>query len=273
MIICFAILFRSVDHVECKTGITNFTQAFAFSVSTLFTIGFGTNGGDIFFGDCIWMQTLITFESLWGILLNAIAIGLIFARFARAQSRANTIILSQCASVRRIRGELYFMIQVCEMRKHQLVEAHVRMYTVRHDYEQGKHYYFQSYPMRIQHPDDDKGALLLLALPSVVVHRLDAWSPLVRPKRDICGLHHNPAVNYLFPEPLARASDAECGDRDGTVLVQRNHICNACHCHMLPSGEKPKLSSVEPSTHQAAIEDLIKYWEESQVRQLIKRLR
>jgi hypothetical protein len=124
-----------------------------------------------------------------------------FQRFARAQARANTIVLSCNACVRRIRGEMYFMIQVCEMRKHQLVEAHVRMYAVRHDIHDGHNYYFQSYPMRIQHPDDDLGGMLLLALPSVVVHRMDAWSPLLRPKpvSSICSVHHTPSTNYLFP--------------------------------------------------------------------------
>src|SRR5687767_10651685 len=121
-------------------------------------------------------------QSLVAVLLDAIAIGIIFQRFSRAQARANTIVLSTNACVRRIRGELYFMFQACEMRKHQLVEAHVRMYAIRHDVEFGQHYYFQSHPMRIQHPDDDLGGMMLLALPSVVVHRMDAWSPLCRPK-------------------------------------------------------------------------------------------
>ncbi|KAL4175422.1 hypothetical protein KRP22_000388 [Phytophthora ramorum] len=207
---------------QCKMAINTFFDGFSFSVSVLFTIGFGTNGGDVFFGDCVWVQTIITLESFFGILLDALAIGIIFQRFSRAQARANTIVMSTHACVRRIRGHLYFMFQVCEMRKHQLVEAHVRMYAIRHDEEFGEHYYFQSYPMRIQHPDDDLGGMLLLALPSVVVHRMDAWSPLLRPKSaETCGQHHNPARGYLFPEPLCREADAQSGDRDGAVNVNQ----------------------------------------------------
>jgi hypothetical protein len=169
------------DSEKCKTGVNTHLDGFGFSVSTMFTIGFGTNGGDVFFGECVNMQVIITLQSLIAILLNAITIGVIFQRVARAQSRANTIVLSATAVVRRVRGNLYFMFQACEMRKHQLVEAHVRMYAVRHDVEYGQHYYFQSYPMRIQHPDDEINGMMLLALPSVVVHRLDRWSPLLRP--------------------------------------------------------------------------------------------
>lgn len=253
---------------ECKTAIVTYYDGFSFSVSVLFTIGFGTNGGDVFFNECVWMQTIITLESLIGVILDAMAIGLIFQRFSRAQSRANTIVMSTSACVRRLRGNLYFMFQVCEMRKHQLVEAHVRMYAVRHDVEFGQHYYFQSYPMRIQHPDDDLGGMLLLALPSVVVHRMDAWSPLMRPKSATsCPLHHNPATSYLFPEPICRQADAESGDRDGTVIKDTNaksQQFNACRCNDTQP-ERTPCSSSDPS-HQVEIEAIKAYWRESQVR-------
>ena len=50
------------------------------------------------------------------------------------------------------------MFQVCEMRKHALLEAHVRMYTVRKDMDHlgtGAVAYFQPFHMRVQHPDDE----------------------------------------------------------------------------------------------------------------------
>lgn len=159
------------------------------------------------------------------------------------------------------------MFQVCEMRKHQLVEAHVRMYAVRHDVEFGQHYYFQSHPMRIQHPDDDLGGMLLLALPSVVVHRMDAWSPLRRPKSPAsCGLHHNPATNYLFPEPICRQADADSGDRDGTVPVTaadaKHKLCSPCRCSTAPVAN-------EPATHEEAVADIKDFWNDSQVRSCV----
>ena len=136
-----------------------------------------------------------------GIFLDALAIGILFQRFAKGQARANTIVLSTKACVRRLRGNYYFMIQLCEMRKHQLVEAHVRMYAIRHDYSYGQPYYFQSYPMRVQHPDDDVGGMLLLALPSVIVHRIAPWSPLFsrKPCKQNASHPHDPTNSYLFP--------------------------------------------------------------------------
>jgi hypothetical protein len=70
--------------------------------------------------------------------------------------------------------------QVCEIRKHQLLEAHVRVYAVKKQTDSnGNVEYFQTQFMRLQSPDDQLGAPILLALPSRVIHRLDAWSPLV----------------------------------------------------------------------------------------------
>ena len=76
--------------------------------------------------------------------------GLMFTRLSRGQTRAQSILFTdkaviRCASCsaiasvsisivvshRRIRGHLYFMMQIVEGRKHQLLEAHVRLYVVR----------------------------------------------------------------------------------------------------------------------------------------------
>ena len=135
------------------------------------------------------------------------------------------------------------MFQVSELRKHQLVEAHVRVYCCRHarqvsgktthddgyvngkcagkggesdcdsnsnssssegDDSDGDNFndsgvsptlkakqkerrkqvdtaYYQTHNVRLQHPDDELGALLLMSLPNIVVHRLDEWSPMMPP--------------------------------------------------------------------------------------------
>ena len=127
-------------------------------------------------------------------------------------------------------GRYHFMFQICEMRKHVLLEGHVRCaapppsalratphpssasmyivrawnrgsgrgkqltsrrgrcrwrrgrcYAVRRDYDYlatGQTAHCQPFVMRLQHPDDELGAMLLMNLPSVVVHAVDNWSPL-----------------------------------------------------------------------------------------------
>lgn len=57
----FGLLYTTVPN-SCKGAIYTYFDGFSFSVSVLFTIGFGTNGGDVFFNECAWMQIIITLE-------------------------------------------------------------------------------------------------------------------------------------------------------------------------------------------------------------------
>lgn len=57
----FGFLYTTVPK-HCNSAIHTYFDGFSFSVSVMFTIGFGTNGGDVFFNGCVWMQTIITME-------------------------------------------------------------------------------------------------------------------------------------------------------------------------------------------------------------------
>ncbi|EGB11729.1 hypothetical protein AURANDRAFT_12951, partial [Aureococcus anophagefferens] len=164
----------------CDVGIENFNAAFLFSVETMMTIGYGTR--DQFFADCGASSFLIFAQSLIGILLDCVSLGLVYTSLSSGVGRSSTILFSDRAVIRRVGGELYFMFQVVEMRSHQLIEGHVRCYAVRDETDaRGRAAPFQQCAMRLDKPDDELGGWLFLALPSVVVHRLDAWSPLVPP--------------------------------------------------------------------------------------------
>lgn len=96
------------------------------------------------------------------------------------------------------------MFQVCELRKNQLVEAHIRLYVIRNEVEcptnrgegsqplssdsnqrdvesnygsfpANSNYicFKQSCAMRLNHPNDELGSMLLLMTPQMIVHELD----------------------------------------------------------------------------------------------------
>ncbi|RLO04395.1 hypothetical protein DYB28_007989 [Aphanomyces astaci] len=120
VIAVFGLFYLSIDS-SCNLAIATFPQGFIFSVSVLFTIGFGVGGNDVFFNSCGSAITLITAQTIVGVFLDAMAFGIFYQRFARGQSRANTIRVSAFACVQKIRGHLYFTFQTCEMRKHQVL--------------------------------------------------------------------------------------------------------------------------------------------------------
>jgi len=150
-------------------------------------------------------------------------------RLTRPQKRANMVLFSQYAVIQQINGALYFMFQVCEMKCNDAIEARVKCYCIRHDRHADQTY--QTFKMRLQHPDDDLGGNLLLKLPTKVVHRIDNWSPLSpaslsEKRRRTAGAaegaraqpapteHQRASSGFHWPEVPLRQVDAEQGNRD-----------------------------------------------------------
>lgn len=110
---------------------TTYLDAMFFSIETMYTIGYGAAGDSIYFSECSEMFVVVFINCYIGITLNALFISIIMFRLSRVQPRANTLIFSDKAVVQRIGGAYYFQFRVCELRRHQLTEAHVRCYCFR----------------------------------------------------------------------------------------------------------------------------------------------
>ncbi len=95
--------------------------------------------------------------------------------------------LKYCSVLSRPLPNLAIYFKVGELRKHQLLEAHIRCYAIRHDRtlpldQTGKikesckpeTVHYQTHCMRLQHPNDELGSPLLLVIPQIVVHRIEA---------------------------------------------------------------------------------------------------
>ena len=118
-------------------------------------------------------------------------------------------------------GRYHLMFQVCDMRRHALLEAHVRCYCVRRepDYTAvpGLEGFYCPHLMRLQQPDDELGGMLLLNLPNIIVHAVDSWSPLSPPVPPAASLPEHSdrsAVGGRFGEVPLRIADAEQGNRN-----------------------------------------------------------
>src|SRR5262249_35839337 len=106
--------------------------------------------------------------------------------------------------------------------------------------------FFDAHALRLARPDDQLGAPLLMAVPTRIVHRLDAWSLLIPPpeawpkpppegqfgrakpltKRDATGFpesYHYPSNAHLWPDVFQRAVDADQVLSNTELLV--NHCC------------------------------------------------
>jgi len=228
----YAIFFWAVA-TECGLKADTFMKALYLSIETIETIGYGLP--DAYFKSCPAGIFILGAASLWQTFIHAVLIGLIFTRISRAAGRASSVCFSEKAIISEIEGKPYFMFQVCDFRKHQLCEAHIRLYSVRHA-ETNSGVAFQTRAMRLQHPDDELGAMLLLALPQVVVHRIDSWSPLWPDQAQ-----NGPPTSFRFPDVLQRQAsphnqpmDSFCLDTAGvgkpTMLLNGSPIGSPIDC-------------------------------------------
>ncbi|CAK9083992.1 Inward rectifier potassium channel 18 (Inward rectifier K(+) channel Kir2.6) (Potassium channel [Durusdinium trenchii] len=178
-------------------------KAYLLSLETMMTIGYGVP--DPYMNGCWQGPFVLTTQVLVNLILSAILIGVIFQGIARPQSRACTILCSEKAIIRCIDGAYYFMFRVCDLRsQHSLVEPHIRCYCVEQSDIRG----FETTQMRLLQPDDELGATLLLSMPSIVVHRIDAWSPLAPHRPDLYGPAPLAPPSPMGDEPLPHVESA-----------------------------------------------------------------
>ncbi|KAL9185304.1 hypothetical protein ACHAXT_003081 [Thalassiosira profunda] len=239
----------------CGMDINNHMEALYFSLSTMATIGYGTS--DYYFGECWTPFLLVLLQVFAAIVFSSLAIGLLFQRMSRGQKRGRTIVFSDVAVVRKVRGRWYWMFRVAELRKRHIIGAKVRVFCVRHERcpvalagggggEGGnvvelETAHFVSHPLPLldgsqstnatngsaaasggdeedPHSDGVFEQSILMGLPHVLVHRMDALSPLMPPRPvwyDEGGVPHThgPAGG-----PLATVSESptESAAADGT---------------------------------------------------------
>lgn len=170
--IVFALAFlacgpAALDGPAVHSGVApldGFLRAFFFSVETFGTIGYGTVAPAT-----VRAHTVMTVESLVGLLSTAIATGLIFARFARPSA---LILYSKHAVIAPYRDFSAFMFRCANRRSNQLIEVSVRLIYSRIELRNGSRIReFTTLPLEYDR-------ISFLALSWTVVHPITTQSPL-----------------------------------------------------------------------------------------------
>ena len=245
---------------KCDMQLNSPLEAYYFSLITISTIGYGSHNND--FAGCWEAGAGITAQWILGAIANACCLALVFMRITRVSRRESTVVFSDKAVLRKIGGSYYFSFQVVDVSPYVLTEAHVRMYAVNNmpSVDGISPKWVQHSAMRIDQPDDERGATLFLELPTAVVHRLDAWSPLVPPHRAGAAPRdgsapHDPRAQYRFPDVLQRATDAENGSRTLAmceVCGETYESAEALMLHQMSSCVDDRVSGHDVTTIDAA---------------------
>lgn len=164
----------------CVDNVDSFTSAFLFSLETQTTIGYG---GRQITPKCPEAVLLLNAQSLIGFIIGAFMLGLIFAKLSRPRNRAETILFSRYAVVALRDGKMCLMFRVGDVRKSQILEAHVRVNLFRkRKTREGLElpFYQQNLPVGIDWTCEENqvDSILFLILPLTIVHVIDENSPL-----------------------------------------------------------------------------------------------
>lgn len=141
-----------------------FVRGFFFSVQTFATIGYGT-----IHPAGIVPNLLVTIESYYSLLANALITGVVFARFARPVAK---IIFSDVCVIAPYRDGEGLMFRMVNGRSNQLIELEIKVLFARFVNENGK-------PVRrFDFLDLERKKVTFLPLALTVVHPITKDSPL-----------------------------------------------------------------------------------------------
>lgn len=159
----------------CVFNIVSFTSCFLFSIETQHTIGYGVRTTTEECPEAIFMMC---FQSIYGVMVQAFMVGIVFAKMTRPKQRTQTLLFSRHAVVCQRDGVLALMFRVGDMRKSHIIGASIRAQLIKtRQTKEGE--------LLAQHQTEleigaDGGAAsdLFFIWPMVVAHRITAESPL-----------------------------------------------------------------------------------------------
>ena len=158
--------FEAVDAADA------FNAALQLSVETQTTIGYG---GKSVNAGCRTATLVLILQCLVGVFVDALCLGLIFARITDPKHRTRSVFVSDAACIATRDGALTFMFRVADVRDRKVIAPVVRasLYTWQgRRTAEGEHLPVTCQSMEINHRDE------LMLLPITIEHVIDEKSPL-----------------------------------------------------------------------------------------------
>jgi inward rectifier potassium channel len=143
----------------------SFFDAFCFSVQTMGTVGYGAMYpvGPV-------ANTIVIAESVTGLIVTAVATGLVFAKFSRSSTR---IVFSNRAVIGPMDGVPTLMLRVGNERGNQILEATIRLALLRTEKTMEGMTFYRMYDLRLTR---DRSPAMQRSW--TVLHPIQADSPL-----------------------------------------------------------------------------------------------
>jgi len=119
----FALLYLADPGAIANARPGSFADAFFFSVQTIATIGYGN-----MYPETLYVNVLVTVETVTGLLYFALITGLLFTRFSRPSAR---VLFSSIAVIGLYDGVPTLMFRMANERRNQILQAEVQVTLLR----------------------------------------------------------------------------------------------------------------------------------------------
>jgi inward rectifier potassium channel len=161
----FALLYLAQPGAIANARPGSFADAFFFSVQTIATLGYG-----VMAPRTLYANLVVTVETATGLMLLALATGLVFARFSRPTAR---ILFSGVAVVGPYDGIPTLSFRLANRRRNQILEAEVKATLLRDERTREGVLIRRFYDLKLARTHTP-----VFALTFTVMHPIDADSPL-----------------------------------------------------------------------------------------------
>ncbi|XP_026683025.1 inward rectifier potassium channel 2 [Diaphorina citri] len=111
------------DTLPCVTGVDDFITSFLFSMETQYSTGYGSRIPNTHCPEAIF---LVSIQSIFGVLINALTGGIIFAKLAKPKKRSQNLLFSDKAVICQRDGEYRLIWRIGDLRKSHLIGAKLR---------------------------------------------------------------------------------------------------------------------------------------------------
>ena len=159
----------------CVVGVDDFSSALLLSIETQVTIGFGNVH---IAKDCPWGILILMGQSLIGLFIDSVMLGLIFAKITRPRNRRKTVVFSHQAVIYREGDQQFLEVRIADLRQSQIVEAHVRLQLYWYQLVDPMEESYEFRQMDLDCGYDSGTDRIILITPVCVRHRIKEGSPL-----------------------------------------------------------------------------------------------
>jgi potassium inwardly-rectifying channel subfamily J len=167
---------NDTDWPACVSNVYDFHTALLFSIETQHTIGYGTRAIDT---NCGWAVIILMLQSCYGVFVQSLMTGLIFAKLSRPKHRAQTMMFSSHAVICLRENGYCLLFRVGNMRRSHIIGTSIRGLLVKNRLtKEGESIPLCQYSLALQTETNFGENFIFLAWPMTVVHRIVSESPL-----------------------------------------------------------------------------------------------